>query len=97
MLRPVFKALTINRLPRELVDAVKLLAIENDCTIPEVCEVLLIAGIETTKDRIYADIHSLRLRKKKERAERSKVKEELIQLQLKLDQEMVKNDSDIEQ
>lgn len=93
MLKPTVKALTINRLPKELVDLIKLLAIENDALIPEIAEVLFIAGIKATEQTIYADIHDLRLRKKKERIERSKVKDELTKLQSKLDQEIIANDS----
>ena len=97
MLKPVVKSLTINRLPKELVDVVKLLAIENDALIPEVAEVVLLAGIQACRGTMYAQIHDLRLRKKRERAEQRKVKEELAQLTLKLDQEVNANDSAVEQ
>ena len=93
MLRPSTKALTINRLPTELVDFIKHLAVDNDCTIPEVVEVLLTVGIKTTKSTLYADIHDLRLKKRKDRAEAKKAKEERQKLQSKLDKEVLSNDS----
>lgn len=86
------KALTINRLPRDLVDTIKHLSIEYDCNVPELMEAIILAGLKN-KEGLYADIHRLRQTRLKERIERKKVKEQVEALQAKLFQEVTPDEA----
>jgi hypothetical protein len=88
MLKKPYKSLTVNRLPRELVDGIKYLAIELDCNIPELVEVLIREGLKQ-KDTLYADIHRLRQARIREQKEHRQAKKELAALQQKLHGEVI--------
>ena len=82
--KPERKSLTFNRLPKELVEGIKTLAIKLDCTLEDLAVVVLQEAVRQG-DKLYIPVQKLKAARKKEIEDRRKLRATILQLQPKLE------------
>ena len=79
------RALTVNRLPEQLVTGIKTLAIQLDCTVEDLMAVVLQRALDEGQ-KLFVPVQRLKKARKQEIEDRRKLRSSLEQLQPKLKQ-----------
>ncbi len=79
------RALTVNRLPEQLVTGIKTLAIQLDCTVEDLMAVVLQRALDEGQ-RLFVPVQRLKKARKQEIEDRRKLRSSMEQLQPKLKQ-----------
>jgi len=79
------RALTVNRLPEQLVTGIKTLAIQLDCTVEDLMAVVLQRALDEGQ-KLFVPVQRLKKARKQEIEDRRRLRSSLEQLQPKLKQ-----------